>query len=577
MIPPVQARRFLIAAAVALAALGGPPACNTEPTPQPAAKQAPPEIVTPADFDVKACRTTTLALKKRYGPTYADADRHLEILADIERLLKEGAKLTPTEPAKSAGLLDEAIKKVRGFNARFPPWLHGNLELVPERVITCARADEINRAVAEARPGDHIIIKPGWYKGASIRRDRAPPFPLEDPVVIRAEVPGTVHLWNSSVYVGGGAGGMVIRGLVLHRMGFGCGKGARHVRFTQMAALGGAFELAGVGCRADHCFSGGRDEAPTQQAEGHSLAPSRLDHNWLGFPHPDPPARWDATVGPSYLPVSLRVNRYLTCEYTFGPNLATGRTSPVAESGFGFSTLPVTMHAAGGKEANLHSKAGKGAGDAGDVAFDNSAASGMGGAGGVARGGRLLRGKESRFHSFTILGWLRTVAGQVLGNGAVLFSHRDGNSGFELYARTNGTLALWFGDGQQGREVASPQIYTESGRWVFFAVRFKMARDAAAKDPVEVGPGHVAFYKGAAKTAVREVHKVEAKDWPAVSGAGLDGFSIGARSDGSKAFDGYLDNIRLYHAADGAPPTNWPGGVVEREDLEKIRQSDLGK
>jgi len=250
----------------------------------------------------------------------------------------------------------------------------------------------------------------------------------------------------------------------------------------------------------------------------------------------------------------------------------------VTEIGFGRSEQPVTMFAADGKQADLHSDAGKGVSGAGDdFAFDNTAASAMGGHGGHARGPPLLHGKQDRFHSFTIQGWFRTTAGQPIGGGAVLVSHRAGNSGFELYARTNGTLALWFGDGATGREVVTPQVYTESGQWVLFAVSFRAARKADPEKRVEARPGCVTFYKGTARTAARTVHQAEASDWPPASGAGLGPLAIGARADGTRAFDGHLDNIRIHHTADGAPPTSPTAGVMGLEDLEKRRRSDLGK
>ena len=249
----------------------------------------------------------------------------------------------------------------------------------------------------------------------------------------------------------------------------------------------------------------------------------------------------------------------------------------VTEIGFGPSDDSVTMFGPDGKPGNLRSDVGKGVGGAGDFAFDNTAASAMGGQGGHARGPQLLEGKQARFASFTIQGWFRTPPDRTVGGGAVLVSHRSGASGFELYARTSGTLTLWFGDGTTGRQVISPQVYTESGQWVFFATTFSAARKADPEKGVEAGPGHVTFYKGTARTAVREVDRAEAPDWPPVSGAGLGPLTIGARADGSRAFQGRLDNIRIDHAADSLPPTNRPGGVVDLADLEKRRRSDLGK
>jgi hypothetical protein len=244
---------------------------------------------------------------------------------------------------------------------------------------------------------------------------------------------------------------------------------------------------------------------------------------------------------------------------------------------FGPSDESVTMVGPDGKPADLRSEVGKGVGGAGDFAFDNTAASGMGGIGGHARGPRLLKEEGARFASFTIQGWFRAPPDRTIGGGAVLASHRSGNSGFELYARTNGTLTLWFGDGTTGRQVISPQVFTESGQWVFFAATFIAAREADPKKGVEAGPGHVTFYKGTARTAAREVDRAEAPDWPPVSATGLGPLTIGARADGSRAFRGRLDNIRIHTAPATLPPDRWQAGILDLHALETTRRRDLGE
>jgi len=248
----------------------------------------------------------------------------------------------------------------------------------------------------------------------------------------------------------------------------------------------------------------------------------------------------------------------------------------VTEIGFDPADESVAMFGPDGKPRNLRSDVGKGVGGAGDFAFDNTAASAMGGQGGHARGPRLPEADGARFASFTVQGWFRARPDRTLGGGAVLVSHRGGGSGFELYARANATLALWFGDGTSGHEVITPQVYTESGRWVFFAVTFSAARQADAEKGIVAGPGHVAFYKGTAKTAVRQVHRAEASDWRPVRGAGPVPLTIGARADGSHAFQGRLDAIRIHTAPATLPPDRWQAGVVSLQALEMTRRRDLG-
>jgi len=249
----------------------------------------------------------------------------------------------------------------------------------------------------------------------------------------------------------------------------------------------------------------------------------------------------------------------------------------VTEIGFGPSDESVAMFGADGKPADLRSDVGKGVGGAGDFAFDNTAASAMGGQGGHARGPQLVDGKQGRFRSFTIQGWFRTPPDRTIGGGAVLVGHRAGEGGFVLYARTNGTLALWFGDGTTGHRVISPQVFTESGQWVFFAATFSAARKADPEKGVEAKPGHVTFYKGTARTAVREVDRAEAPDWPPVIAAALAPLTIGARANGSRAFRGRLDNIRIHTVPDTLPPDRWGAGVADLADLEKRHRRDLGK
>ncbi len=248
----------------------------------------------------------------------------------------------------------------------------------------------------------------------------------------------------------------------------------------------------------------------------------------------------------------------------------------VTEIRFGPADKSVTMFGPDGKPADLRSDVGKGVGGAGDFAFDNTAASGMGGIGGHARGPRLLPGKDARFGSFTIQGWFRAPPGRTIGGGAVLVSHRAGHGGFELHAKTNGTLTLWFGDGTTGHRVISPQVYTESGQWVFFAVTFAAATKADPEKGIAAEVGCVTFYKGTARTAVREVDRAETSAWPPASGAGLGPLAIGARADGSRAFQGRLDNIRIHTAPPALPPGRRHAGIVNLPALEITRRRDLG-
>jgi len=62
------------------------------------------------------------------------------------------------------------------------------------RTVTVASADALRRAIAEAQPGDTIMLMPGTYRfqGPSVRIERA--GTATDPIVVRAEVAGSVDL-----------------------------------------------------------------------------------------------------------------------------------------------------------------------------------------------------------------------------------------------------------------------------------------------------------------------------------------------------------------------------------------------
>jgi len=265
----------------------------------------------------------------------------------------------------------------------------------------------------------------------------------------------------------------------------------------------------------------------------------------------------------------------LVGEYTFDAGAAGVEVSPAVGSGAGSPDLALTMRSAGGAPVNLRSKAGKGpSGAPGDLAFDNSAASGMGGLGGAAVGGRLLGDKEGPLHAVTIQGWFKPVAGQTLGNGAVLFTSRRGDAGLELSAKTGGTLTLGFGDGRTWREVSSPQVYTESGNWMFFAVTLVTGTGGAAGTG-KADPGRVVFYKGSATMPVRQVQQAEDAGGIAVGLEAVEGFSIGALPDGSKAFRGWIDSVRVYLTTGEAPAHGRRVSALPLADLEVLRCTDL--
>lgn len=221
-------------------------------------------------------------MSKRYGQAFPDAKGRLAQLDAIEKGIAAGRDLMRTDPTAGTAAVDRALEEARRFAGANPVWVHGEFPLKADREVRVSTAAELTAAFARAAPGDHIVVADGWYHGADLVAVRRA-YPAANPVVVRAATPGRAHLVNTSVGAVGG-GGLLFSGLVLHGGRFAATRGAENVRFTQGALLGGGFACEGRNNRIDHTFVGGvLGAGPTATAGTDPVAPSHLDHLYLGF------------------------------------------------------------------------------------------------------------------------------------------------------------------------------------------------------------------------------------------------------------------------------------------------------
>lgn len=244
----------------------------------------------------------------------------------------------------------------------------------------------------------------------------------------------------------------------------------------------------------------------------------------------------------------------LILDYDFNQVTGGGTTAPST----GGTTTSLNLYNSAGTLTNLHGAAGSGvSGNAGDLAFDNSASTGMGSGG---TGGRAQSGNISAINSlqsFTLTGWFKTGSTTAIGNNAFLINNQSGTTdGFRLYSGSTGALAL----NVNGVAVASSgtSTYAATEAWVFFAVTYDGT----------LSSNNVKFYIGNTSTATSlNVTRTLAQG---TASANSGGFAVGnVLSSNIRPFDGYLDNISVYGSqTDGS-------GVLNLAQIESVRQADL--
>ncbi|MCA9149432.1 MAG: hypothetical protein KDA92_09045 [Planctomycetales bacterium] len=247
----------------------------------------------------------------------------------------------------------------------------------------------------------------------------------------------------------------------------------------------------------------------------------------------------------------------------------------------GSSTAELAFYDSLQEETDLHSVAGAGvAGDivghyefGSDIAFDNSLAERMQGPGGIG----LNEGDTSvsELNSWTVSGWYKTEEEEVplSGGGTVLFMTppRFGgepgisNAGFAVRGENpNGLRTSVNGTNTQAGSSGVDE-WLDSQTWVFFAVTYDGTSEA---DNLRYYQG----YRNEQESSLGEYHAslVAVDSLPMGATLPSPGFSIGNRTDDyARAFDGYLDNLRVYGSkVDGA-------GALSLAELEQIRAGDL--
>lgn len=229
--------------------------------------------------------------------------------------------------------------------------------------------------------------------------------------------------------------------------------------------------------------------------------------------------------------------------------------------------------------ADLHSAAGLGvAGDLQghrlfgvDRSFDNSAAAGMQSPGGIA-----LNAEEEvipSLLSWTVTGWYKTADEVPLqGGGTVLFMTPPvftgdpglANAGFAVRAENPNGIRVSVNGMNTPSGTSGVDEWMDTQTWVFFAVTYDGDLDGE----------NLSFYRGyrnalEGRTAP-QVTLIETASFPLGATRPAPGLSIGNRTDDfSRAFDGLLDNMRLFGSASDQL------GALSLAELEQLRASDL--
>lgn len=244
----------------------------------------------------------------------------------------------------------------------------------------------------------------------------------------------------------------------------------------------------------------------------------------------------------------------LILDYDFNQVTGGGTSAPST----GSTTTSLNLYDSAGTQTNLHGAAGSGvSGAAGDLAFDNSASTGMGSGG---TGGRAQSGNISTINSlqsFTLTGWFKTGSTTPIGANAFLINNQSGTTdGFRLYSGSTGSLALNVNGAAVTSSGASTYAATEA--WVFFAVTYDGT----------LSSNNVKFYVG--NTSAAASLNVTRSLAQGIASANSGGFALGnVLNSNIRPFDGYLDNISVYGSqTDGS-------GVLSLAQIESVRQADL--
>ncbi len=239
------------------------------------------------------------------------------------------------------------------------------------------------------------------------------------------------------------------------------------------------------------------------------------------------------------------------------PELQTTTTADAGPDGHA-----LTMYSADGELAALQTGPGV-SGKAGDHAFNNSRATGMGnnGKGGWAEA--AIPGQETIWQrgmtSFTVTGWFQATESQPSATARLVYIQPSlqGNA-MTVWAVGGGRLELRVDKLTDGGQ-SDPVFGGKPGEWNFFAVTFDGTK----------GSENVRYYAGTDSSSVREVGvgTLALERWvPARDGSHTPLCIIGnGGRDVQRPFQGHIDEVRLFGAETGS------GGALSQEKLEQIR------
>jgi hypothetical protein len=245
-------------------------------------------------------------------------------------------------------------------------------------------------------------------------------------------------------------------------------------------------------------------------------------------------------------------------EYKF--NDAVNGTTSVST---GSTTTAVTFQNASNVATDLHGAAGSGvSGQAGDLAFDNTASTGMGtGTGGYANGGDI--NAIDSLTSFTVQGWFYTSISGTVSGARLMEKNQNANNNVSLQYNRNGSagsLALTLGTTTMSSTAAfsstDATLATLNG-WVFFAVTYDGTLTS----------NNVNFYTGTTAAAVTQIGTSGTLNGGTL-GTNTGSMKLGNLNGNTKPWDGYLDDIRVYGATSGN------GGVLTLSQLDTLRAAD---
>jgi hypothetical protein len=242
-----------------------------------------------------------------------------------------------------------------------------------------------------------------------------------------------------------------------------------------------------------------------------------------------------ATVASAQIPI---------LQYTFNETgTAAGST--------GSNPTALTLTNASGVAADLHSASALGvSGLPGDRAFDNTASTGMGGAGvgGTAFVNNYMS-LPSQLDSFTFQCWYNTSS--VPSQAARLFD--DGR--ISAFA---GSAGGWFNFDVNSEGVASPTVYTQTNQWVFFAVSYDSTQSS----------NNVVFYQGSQTSPVSIVSVATLN----AGAASMASHPLGIGNyyaSNIRPLQGLMDDVRVFGSVSDA------SGALSQAQLETIRRQDV--